>query len=206
MTAAHSETIRQLVVQALLNRTLAEDRVYPRRDWPVTSKEMPGLLVYGGKESGVSRGPMGFPAFHTVTFMTIDFRVEGKEGQDADDVGDVLSSLWWQVKAAILSDDAIQRNVEQIAEFRCDEPEFSAGTKRHVGTMRADFAFAYPEDFEPVITDSLDIVNAHADMAGTFDPTGIYVDPAFPDAVTPAPRTSGPDGRDEGRVFVDFTS
>jgi hypothetical protein len=47
-------------------------------------------------------------------------------------------------------------------------------------------------------------VNLHADLISQFDPLGVYGALLFPDAVQPAPRTAGPDGRDEGYVEINF--
>ena len=42
----------------------------------------------------------------------------------------------------------------------------------------------------------------HLDTTTPFDASGTYPNPPFPDAVQPAPRTSGPDGRAEGGLDI----
>lgn len=201
MTVLHSEVLRGLVVTALRNaNTLAADRVFAPRDWPVNSKDMPCLLVADEREESRSRGAVGFPAFHTTAIITVDGRVEGL---DEVAVKADLATLRSQIKTAVLTSYEIVRQVEQIAAVR-SQVAVSAETKKHVGELRMEFAFSYPEDFEPVVTDELQGVDVHVDMITPFDASGTYPDPPFPDAVQPAPRTSGPDGRDEGRLTFDF--
>jgi len=201
MTELYSETLRGLFIAALKGRTLAGQRVFAPRDWPVQAKEMPAILVDDQREQSESRGNAGFPAFHTIAFLVVDGRVE----QDTEEKAKAdLSTLRAQIKAAILTSHEIIVGVEQIVAIRT-EARVSAETKKHVGELRMEFAVRYPEDFEPVITDTLEGIDVHADLAGPFDPTGIYPDPAFPEAVQPAPRTSGPDGRDEGGISVNLT-
>lgn len=201
MTVLHSEVLRGLVVTALRNaNTLAADRVFAPRDWPVNSKDMPCLLVADEREESRSRGAVGFPAFHTTAIITVDGRVEGV---DEVAVKADLATLRSQIKTAVLTSYEIVRQVEQIAAVR-SQVAVSAETKKHVGELRMEFAFSYPEDFEPVVTDELQGVDVHVDMIAPFDASGTYPDPPFPDAVQPAPRTSGPDGRDEGRLTFDF--
>ncbi|SMF48254.1 hypothetical protein SAMN02982917_2359 [Azospirillum oryzae] len=201
MTVLHSEVLRGLVVTALRNaNTLAADRVFAPRDWPVNSKDMPCLLVADEREESRSRGAVGFPALHTTAIITVDGRVEGV---DEVAVKADLATLRSQIKTAVLTSYEIVRQVEQIAAVR-SQVAVSAETKKHVGELRMEFAFSYPEDFEPVVTDELQGVDVHVDMIAPFDATGTYPDPPFPDAVQPAPRTSGPDGRDEGRLTFDF--
>lgn len=203
MTVLHSEVLRGLVVTALRNaNTLAGDRVFAPRDWAVTGKDMPALLVDDQREESESRGPIGFPSFITTAVIVVDGRVE-RETETT--VKADLATLRGQIKAAVLTSYDIVRQVEQIAAVR-SEVRVSAETKKHVGELRLEFAFRYPEDFEPTVTDTLDAVDLHADLAAPFDPAGTYPSPPFPDAVRPAPRASGPDGRDEGRVRIDLTS
>lgn len=201
MTVLFSEVLRGLVVTALRNaNTLAGDRVFAPRDWPVTSKDMPALLVDDEREESESRGNVGFPSFHTTAILVVDGKVEG---DTSDEAKADLATLRRQIKVAVLTDWDIITSIEQVVAIRT-ETSVTAGTKKHVGELRMQFAFRYPEDFEMAVTDELQGVDVHVDTIDPFDPTGTYPDPPFPDAVQPAPRTSGPDGRDEGRLTFDF--
>ena len=202
MTALFSETLREMVIDALkVANTLAGERVYSPRDWPVNAKDMPAILVDDQREESESRGNAGFPAFLTTTFIVVDGRVErGTEELAKAD----LATLRGQIKVAILASYTIIASVEQVVGIR-SECRVSAEAKKHVGELRMEFAFRYPEDFEPTITDTLEGVDLHADLEAPFDAAGTYSDPPFPEAVHPAPRTSGPDGRDEAALSIDLT-
>lgn len=61
-----------------------------------------------------------------------------------------------------------------------------------------------PEAFFPIVAVPLDSIGLHVDTAQPFDPNGTYANPPFPASVHPAPRTSGPDGRDEGALNINL--
>ena len=201
MTVLFSEQLRGMMIAALLKaNTLAGANVFAPRDIPLTDDELPGLTVDDQREESESRGNVGFPAFHTTAILVVDAKVEG-ETPEAAKVD--LATLRRQIKVAVLTDWDIITSIEQVVAIRT-ETSISAGTKKHVGELRMQFALRYPEDFEMAVTDELQGVDVHVDTMDPFDTTGTYPDPPFPDAVPPAPRTSGPDGRDEGRLTIDF--
>lgn len=197
----YSEQLRQAVVAVLKAAgTLAADRVYSPRDWPVTANVMPALLVDDTAERSQSRGNAGFPAFHTTATISVGGKVEGATVEEAKAL---LATLRGQIKTAVLSSYTLVGMVEQISAVTT-QSAISAEARKHVGELQIDFDFLYPEDFEPTITDTLEGMDIHVDLIAPFDATGTYPDAAFPDAVPAAPRTSGPDGRDEGRLSFDF--
>lgn len=201
MTVLFSETLREMVIAALLKaNTLAGANVFAPRDTPLASSECPGIMVDDQREESESRGNVGFASFHTTAIVVVDAKVEREtpEAAKAD-----LATLRRQIKIAVLTDWAIMTSIEQVVAIRT-ETSLSAETKKHVGELRMQFAFRYPEDFEMAVTDELEGVDVHVDTIDPFDPSGTYPDPPFPDAVQPAPRASGPDGRDEGRLTFDF--
>jgi hypothetical protein len=201
MTVLFSEQLRELVIAALkAANTLAGANVFAPRDTPLASSELPAIMVDDQREDSESRGNAGFPAFLTTAILLVEAKVEREtsEAVKAD-----LSTLRRQIKVAILTDWSIVASVEQVVGVRT-ETAISAEGKKHVGELRMQFAFRYPEDFEPVITDQLDGLDVHADLLAPFDPTGVYPDAPFPEAARPAPRTSGPDGRDEAALSITF--
>ena len=56
-----------------------------------------------------------------------------------------------------------------------------------------------PLCLQPVLPD-LAGLGIHVDLVSQFDAAGTYVGSLFPSSVAPAPRQSGPDGRDEGAL------
>lgn len=201
MTVLFSEQLRELVIAALkAANTLAGANVFAPRDTPLASSELPAIMVDDQREDSESRGNAGFPAFLTTAILLVEAKVEREtsEAVKAD-----LSTLRRQIKVAALTDWSIIASVEQVVGVRT-ETAISAEGKKHVGELRMQFAFRYPEDFEPVITDQLDGLDVHADLTDPFDRTGVYPDAPFPEAARPAPRTSGPDGRDEAALSITF--
>jgi hypothetical protein len=179
MTVLFSEQLRELVIAALkAANTLAGANVFAPRDTPLASGELPAIMVDDQREDKVER--------------------ETSEAVKAD-----LSTLRRQIKVAALTDRSIVASVEQVVGVRT-ETAISAEGKKHVGELRMQFAVRYPEDFEPVITDQFDGLDVHADLTDPFDRTGVYPDAPFPEATRPAPRTSGPDGRDEAALSITF--
>jgi hypothetical protein len=79
-----------------------------------------------------------------------------------------------------------------------------ASGERIVGglTMTLDIDLA-EMDWE-IVFPSLEGVDIHVDTASPFDAQGTYAGTLFPDSVMSAPRTSGPDGRDEGYITIDL--
>ncbi len=58
----------------------------------------------------------------------------------------------------------------------------------------------------PPATVDVTTLTVDTDLTNIFDPTGTYPNPPFPSAVTPEPRTSGPDGRAEGGLSFTLPS
>ena len=65
------------------------------------------------------------------------------------------------------------------------------------------FGLEFFELYEPNAPIDLQTITLNVDLQNIFDATGTYSNPPFPAAVVPAPRTTGPDGRDEGYVEAD---
>jgi hypothetical protein len=85
------------------------------------------------------------------------------------------------------------------------ETDVSADGATHVGTMSIALGVEMFETFYPDVNAQLAEIDLTADLVNVADPNGTYPDSPFPDAVTPAPRTAGPDGRAEGFVKVNFS-
>jgi hypothetical protein len=190
--------LRLIAVAALKSaRTLAGQSVFSPRDWPTWSGNYPAILVQTPRErkESVARG---MPQFTTTVTMTVIGRVDGTdEGRVEAD----LESLCEQIEQAILTNHDLVQLTQQFSSVDTRMEVTNEGEK-HIGEVQMDFAMEFFEAFQPVISDSLEQVDVHLDLAGPFDAQGTYPDPAFPDAVQAAPRTSGPDGRDEGALTI----
>lgn len=190
--------LRRITVAALKSaRTLAGQSVYSPRDWPDWSGNYPVIHVQTPRERKESVGRQ-MPEFTTTVTMTVIGRVDGTdEGRVESD----LETLCEQIEQAILTNYDLVRLTQQFTSVDTRMEVTNEGEK-HIGEVQMDFSMEFFEAFQPVIADSLTQVDVHVDLAGPYDATGTYADPPFPDAVQPAPRTSGPDGRDEGALTI----
>ena len=193
--------LRDEAVAALVAaNTDAADRVFSPRDWPTFSGLHPAILVKMAREQKNSLGRT-IPQFNTTAFLLISARVNGKnEGE----VEEKLDRLCEQIENAILTSYPIVSQIQQFTHVDT-QINITAETRGHSGEAAIEIGLEFYECFDPItqspqqpVAEPLEAVDIHADTVHPFDPNGAY-DPAYP-----APRTSGPDGRDEGRVRVEF--
>jgi hypothetical protein len=207
-----SADIRALFVQALTGQTLAGNAVYSPYDWPTSPSTYPLILVHARKERKVSLGP-NTPEFDVYTTVEIIARVQSPAG--IVDTGSVAAlaaaeTLKLQIEVALINNPLIWADPnggQRIEQFTTVDSEINTSSE---GSMpMAELAMSIevkfyqgPEVFFPIPTNPLQTVNINVDTAEPFDPNGTYANPPFPSAVNPAPRTSGPDGRNEGALTI----
>lgn len=206
--------IRQLVIDAVKSAgTDAGGNVFGPRDIPTYSATHPAVLIQAPrsrKESLVR----GMPEFNTTVTVTVEGRVECGTAEDAQAQ---IEDLADQIEVAILTYIPLVSSTQQFSSVD-DEIKVTSDGRSHFGEVSFTFEIEKYEYFDPTenpiprldengvtepdIVDSLKTVDIHVDLAAPFDPTGTYASPPFPAAVTPAPRTTGPDGRDEGALTI----
>lgn len=180
-------------------------------DWPTPPEKLPALLVNVPSEQKTSIN-RGMPEFTTTASAVVQGQVIAGTAEEAQDR---IEDLAYRVENAILMGCWIVRMVQQFVSVQTDI-ECTADGGRHLAGFRMTIgaemfeafdptAEPYPESPWPPADPMLaPFTNAqiHLDTATPFDLTGTYPNPPFPDAVLPAPRTSGPDGRDEGALDI----
>ncbi|KAI0737022.1 hypothetical protein C8Q80DRAFT_1276714 [Daedaleopsis nitida] len=178
---------------ALKGATSAGQAVYSPFDWPTSPTSYPLILVHARKERKVSLGP-NVPEFDVYTRVEILART--KSPAQVGDAGSATALaaaelLKAQIETTLINnpliwqDPAGGQRIEQFTSMESDIDTSSEG----------DMPMA-----ELVM--HIETVNAHVDTASPFDPSGTYPNPPFPASVNPAPRTAGPDGRDEGALTI----
>lgn len=202
------DTLRDAAVAALkAANTLAGQRVYSPRDWPTWNGIHPAIIVRTPDESAQSLGPVGVPTFNTTITLAISGRVERDSEAHADADARTLAK---QIKAAILQNGQFIKTqaVQQFVGFT-SRIEVTAEARKHIGEVTVSLSVEVFQVYEPIIDADgdpigtpLHNVRIHIDAIEPFDASGTYPNAAFPDAVTPAPRHSGPDGRDEGALTL----
>ncbi|WP_233854193.1 hypothetical protein [Paraburkholderia sp. HD33-4] len=208
--------LRLAAIGALTNAALT-DRGTPVTiqspgDWSVPDTKVPVVIVRttGETKTSATKGMAQFTTGCTLEVKAVVVALTGADAQDA------IEALWYSVEQALFTDWSLVRIVQQFATVD-SALEIRADGSRHLAGIAAAIQCEFYEAFDPLAvapspgtwpadpnaTAPFESIDIHVDMTRPFDPNGTYPNPPFPDAVTPAPRTQGPDGRDEG--FIDIT-
>lgn len=192
--------LRILALNALLAAdTDAKKNVY-EYDWPTSEETMPAILINWDKEhkTSVTRTQ---PNFTTVGTLRLDIRLMGTTKRDTRIA---IDKLLWQIEQAILTNFELRKEVQQFV-FVTSEGKLDSTTGKHIAHYNMDFGLEYFEDqnqYPPIPVTTLTEIDINVDLLNRFDKTGTYTDAPFPAAVPPAPRTTGPDGRNEGKLVI----
>lgn len=175
--------------------------------WTVQPDKAPTVLL---RVSRTSKEAMSAATsnFVSTVLIEIETKLTAPTGEAAQDELEDLDAL---VEQALLTNTAFvalsQRiSIEASSEIVSESRNHVAGTDMLV---RCELVESFdpiadaPDALQPVAP-PLAGVSLHADLASQFDPAGLYGDVLFPQAVQPAPRSSGPDGRDEGGFETNF--
>ncbi|HGJ5864961.1 ATP-binding protein [Arsenophonus nasoniae] len=169
MNAAH---LRQRVIQALMDHTAAQTRVYSPYDWPTETDDYPCILVQTPFDHKKSLG-RHVPQFNTVTTVRISGRVQafdGEEREGALEAEQQLETLREQIERAVINNDELTREIQQFVEIR-SQIAVSAEGEGHLAQLLMDLDIEYyqgPEEFYPVTAASLDGIDVKFSMpAGT---------------------------------------
>ncbi|MFM0689238.1 hypothetical protein PQQ77_24910 [Paraburkholderia strydomiana] len=175
--------------------------LYSPGDWNVTAAKLPAIKVRYGGEEKQSLGDNGQTAFNTTSIFEIRVEVSAVSGPAALLA---LEGLQADIEAAIFKSVPL-RKLAQDFPFMRTQTDVSSDGETHIGGMLISLGVQMYETFYPDVNAQLAEIDLTADLVNVFDPTTTYPDPPFPDAVTPAPRTEGPDGRAEGFVKATFS-
>ena len=213
--ASASEIIRDNAVAALVSaNTRAGDSVYTPRSWPTWHQQYPVIIVRTPTVVRASTGHQGPPSFNSVITLAVAGRLEADSEADADELARELGE---QIETALLRNSQFMydSDIQQFASSSFTLKVDASG-KRWIGEAQIALGCEVFETFEPTVDAGgdvfpprfmLDGMNVHADLVNVFDPSGTYSAPTAPPYTpTAAPRTSGPDGRDEGAVQIDLGS
>lgn len=200
--------LRDLTAGILMGQTVAGDQVYTPSDWPTWSQEYPVILVRAPHEEKESLG-RATVEFTVVATIQIVARVE--LFADVADLGgevaeEALEQLGRRIERLVINNPVLMTRLQQFSFVRSRQG-FSAEGEKHLGELTVEIGMEFyqgPEDFFDLQAPDLLELDVHLDTGRPFDANGVYLDPPFPAAVTPAPRTAGPDGRDEGALKFTF--
>lgn len=203
-----SSELRLLAVEGLMGKTLAGTRVYSARTMATWKGEYPMLYLHSPVEDMESLGRNGGPQFTVTSTLAISARVQEKNLPRNGGAALVLldlETIQQQIKMALINYPPLMSRLQQYPFIRSEMHESGEG-ESDLGELVMQIGMEFyqgPEDFYPFTPDTLDEVHITSDLINVFDGNGTYPDAPFPDAVTPSPRNSGPDGRAEGeQTFV----
>jgi hypothetical protein len=180
---------------------------------------LPQILVRTGIEGKASNIKAGLPQFNSSVSIEVMCAVSSTTAEKAQDD---IEQLWYQIENILLTDYSIICSVQNVSSVD-SKLEIGSSGNDHVAAISAAFVYEgfeiydsqsfvnqpndpqqpqpqFPVQPEPTVV--LDQAGIHFDLTNVVDPTGTYPDAPFPNSVTSAPRTQGPDGRDEG--FLDI--
>jgi hypothetical protein len=175
--------------------------------WTVQPGNAPTVLL---RVSRTSKEPISQSTtnFTSTVWLEIETKLTAATGEEAQEAIEDLDAL---VEQALLTNTAFVKLSQRIS-IEAETKVVSEARNHVAGTemlVRCELVETFdpiadaPEALQPVAP-PLEGATLHADLASQFDPEGIYGDVLFPQAVQPPPRTSGPDGRDEGGFEVNF--
>ncbi|OWF77697.1 ATP-binding protein [Yersinia frederiksenii] len=168
--------IRELVVNAIIGNTDAENRVYSPRDWPTTEDMYPAILVQTPIEEKQSLG-RNAPQFNTITTVRITGRLQELDSENENDGANkaelALERLREQIERAVINSYELTRQIQQFARVR-STIDLDSGGEGHMAQLLIELDIEYyqgPEDFYPIIADSLEGIDITMAMPdGTTEP------------------------------------
>lgn len=194
--------------------TVAQDRVFMPRDWPVTAELVPVLKIQMPKETKEALGNSGIK-FLTTARIKVFGEVSAKAEAGDAAANKVLMALGLfarQIEMAVIGDPTLFGGdrpglIQQLISVQTDMAVTSEGSQ-HRGGVEMEFAFTFYQgemDFQQQPLTDLEVLHLYADLINVADPTGTYIPPPELDYTpVPSPRTHGPDGRIEGEAEIDL--
>lgn len=177
---------------------------------------LPAILVRTGTEGKASTIRAGLPQFNSSVSIEVMCALNSTTAEKAQDE---IEQLWFQIENILLTDYSIICSVQNVSSVDSKLDIDSSGND-HVAAISAAFVYEGFEVYDSQAPDSqqpepefpvqpqptvdLDQAGIHFDLVNVFDQTGTYPNSPFPNSVTSAPRTQGPDGRDEGYIQLDL--
>ena len=188
--------------------TVAGDRVFMPRDWPVQDYDVPIIKIQAPSEDKISKGRNGIQ-FDTTTSVEILAEVSAPAEDNDAAAGKVLTALGMfqrQIELAVIGDPTLfggdQVGLVQQLSRVSSKMATRADGKVHRGALSMTFDFEFyqgTEDFQLPKTVDIETFHLFADLINVASPTGTFV-PPMDYTPTPSPRTDGPDGRVEAEI------
>ena len=200
MSVTARRQLRLLTVQAV--QAFTGVTVLSPGDWETPSRNFPEIKVRCPSDSKLSVAK-AMPSFTTTVTIEILARVSAPTDVAALDA---IEALGQRIEDAVFGMAALVRVIQQVASVTTQTAVTSDGLT-HIAGALVTVGLEVFESFDPSLIDpsamqALQTVLVNLDTAHPFDATGTYASPPFPASVTPAPRVTGPDGRNEAGLQI----
>ena len=198
MSITARRQIRLLTVAAV--QTLTGVTVLSPGDWETPPKNLPEIKVRAPSDRKVSAAKSA-PNFTTTVTVEILARVSG-----VTDVAalDAIEALGAQIEDAVFGMSSLIAVIQQVASVSTQTLVTADGAS-HIGAALMSVDFEVFEAFDPSSIAGLPTLQqilVNVDTVHPFDAAGTYTSLPFPASVTAAPRTAGPDGRNEATLQI----
>ena len=200
MSTIARRTLRQAALTAL--QTLTGVTVESPGNLETPPAKLPHISLHApmDRKSPIAKSAADFTTTVTLELMASTAGATPTAAQDA------IEALCARIEDVVLGCVVLLASVQQVSNFSTQTKLDSDGD-RHTAQARMVIDFETFEVFDPLAIDptltvTLNMLNVHVDTVQPFDAAGTYSSPPFPDSVPAAPRTSGPDGRDEGHLQI----
>lgn len=175
---------------------------------PVTAtapKQMPYVGLRCGIDRKAAQATQQLATFTTTATLEVIARVSATTGEAAQDA---IEDLAYRIEQAVLSLVPLLNLLQKVAAVTTTTEISAEGSAYQAGVEMA-FDCEVFEIYDPVVINPgdyplLEGIDVHIDAGRPYDANGIYTGSPFPASVTPASRTTGPDGRDEGTLVIDL--
>lgn len=175
---------------------------------PPTTATAPDQMPYVGLRCGPERkvsAAKQLPEFTTTCTLEILGRTSAATQESAQDQIEDLAN---RIELAVFGAPSLIKLLQQISNV-ASNTEINGEGSLYQAEVQISIDCELFEVFDPTVIaptnyPGLAGVNVHVDAVRPFDANGIYAPLPFPDSVAPAPRTAGPDGRDEGGLTIDL--
>ena len=172
--------------------------------WATQPSNTPEILVDCGIEQKASLGRT-VPEYTTSCVLQVSARLISGTAESALDAIEALGAT---IEAVLLGNVAFIARLQQVSEVVSKTTlDSSAGhhTASLVMALTCEHVEVYsPDEIDPTQFPDISELLVHVDLTNIADRSGTYADPAFPSIVVPAPRTHGPDGREEATARATF--
>lgn len=205
--------VREAAVQAL-QIALPDVYVYTPGDWNTPAPKLPAIKLRTPRDAKQAM-IRGMPQFTTT--VTLELEAAAAPATKGDDAQDAIEALSFSIEQALMLYGPLVA-ISQKFPSVTTEIEVSADGQQHFGALKMMLevegfevfdptaapvpAAPWPPAVEPIVP--LESLGVHADLQNIYSTAGTFTPSpdAPPYTPTPAPRTSGPDGRDEGAIDI----